>query len=164
MAVDEAGLFFGGSLVVTGLLATLAGGFAASWWQRRTGRGYAGLLAVSSILSVPTAFAAFLLPDLGAAKAALAGSMFFLFLATGPINTLILETVPIAMRASAMAGSIFAIHMFGDLWSPRIVGYLSDQWGSLQRACLWVLPGALIVCAFFWCWLLARTEKQKPPA
>jgi MFS family permease len=162
MAVDEAGLFFGGSLVITGLLATLIGGFTASWWQRRTGRGYAGVLAVSALLAVPSAFAAFLLPDLTAAKAALAASMFCLFLATGPINTLILETVPVAMRASAMAGSIFAIHMFGDLWSPRIVGLLSDQWGSLQRACLWVLPGALVVCAFFWCLLWARSGPEKP--
>jgi MFS family permease len=160
MAVDEAGIFFGGSLVVTGLVATLAGGFAATWWQRRTGRGYAGVLALSSALAAPAAFAAFLLPDLGAAKMALAAAMFFLFLTTGPVNTLILETVPVSMRATAMAGSIFAIHMFGDLWSPRIVGYLSDQWGSLQRACLWVLPGALIVCVFFWSWLLVWTNRD----
>lgn len=158
MGVDEAGLFFGGALVVTGLTATLVGGLAATWWQRRTGRGYAGLLALSSILTGPVAFAAFAIPDLGLSKVALAVAMFFLFLSTGPVNTLILETVPVAMRASAMAASIFAIHMFGDLWSPRLVGYLSDQWGDLQRACLWVLPGAFVVSAFFWCWLVVRTK------
>jgi MFS family permease len=160
MAVDEAGLFFGGALVATGLVATLVGGFAATAWQRRTGRGYAGVLAISSLLAAPAAFAAFILPDLGAAKVALAGAMFFLFLTTGPVNTLILETVPVAMRATAMAGSIFAIHMFGDLWSPRIVGYLSDHWGNLQRACLWVLPGALLASVAFWLWLLVTTGRN----
>jgi MFS family permease len=164
MAVDQAGLYFGGTLVLTGLTATLAGGLLATWWQRRTGRGYVGLLALSALLTGPLAFAAFYLPDLGAAKLALAGAMFCLFLSTGPVNTLILETVPVAMRASAMAMSIFAIHMFGDLWSPRLVGYLSDQWGDLQRACLWVLPGAFVVSAAFWLVLVAKTKRTPAAA
>jgi hypothetical protein len=37
--------------------------------------------------------------------------MFFLFLSTGPVNTLILETAPVNLRASAMAVSIFTIHL-----------------------------------------------------
>lgn len=163
MDVAAAGTFFGGALVVTGLVATLAGGFAATAWQRRTGRGYVWVLALSATLAAPTAFAAFMIADLTLAKAALAGAMFFLFLTTGPVNTLILETVPVTMRATAMAGSIFAIHMFGDLWSPRIVGQLSDHWSDLQRACLWVLPGSLIVSAVLWFWLVAWT-KREPPA
>ena len=75
--------------------------------------------------------------------------MFLLFLSTGPVNTLIIETVPINQRASAMALSIFMIHLFGDMWSPEIVGRLSDYWGSLQKAVL-ILPAALVVCAAFW--------------
>ena len=68
------------------------------------------------------------------------------------------------MRASAMAGSIFSIHMFGDLWSPRLVGHLSDRWGDLQKAALWVLPGALVVSAFFWCWLVLWTKRENARA
>jgi MFS family permease len=86
--------------------------------------------------------------------------MFLIFLSTGPVNTLILETVPVAMRATAMAGSIFAIHMFGDLWSPSIVGHLSDRWSDLQRATVTVLPVALVVSAFFWCWLVLATKPK----
>lgn len=161
MDLEAANLFFGTSLVVTGLTATLAGGFAATAWQRRTGRGYVWVIALSALVAGPTAIAAFLLPDLAQAKLALAAAMFFLFLTTGPVNTLILETVPVTMRATAVAGSIFAIHMFGDLWSPQLVGYLSDKWGDLQRACLWVLPGSLVVSAFFWCWLVAWTRGER---
>jgi hypothetical protein len=87
--------------------------------------------------------------------------MFLLFVCTGPLNTLILETVPVRLRASAVAASIFSIHMFGDLWSPKFVGYLSDRWGDLQRACLWALPGALILSTFFWCWLVVWTKREK---
>ena len=86
--------------------------------------------------------------------------MFLLFLCTGPLNTLILETVPVRMRASAVAMSIFSIHMFGDLWSPKFIGYLSDRSGDLQRACLWTLPGALVVSAVFWCWLVGFVRRD----
>ena len=91
--------------------------------------------------------------------------MFFLFLPTGPVNTLILETVPVAQRAAAMAASIFAIHAFGDLWSPGIVGWLSDHHGGLQRAVL-ILPVSLLLAAAFWLWLAmvqsysSRSSKQ----
>lgn len=163
MGLAAAGGFFGQALVITGLVATLGGGYLATMWQRKTGTGYAWVLALSSLGTAPAAFAAFTLHDLGQAKAALAVSMFLLFLCTGPVNTLILETVPVRMRASAVAASIFSIHMFGDLWSPKFIGYLSDRWGDLQRACLWALPGALVVSAAFWCWLVA-TERRKQRA
>ena len=161
---EDAGAYFGQALVIAGLIATLTGGFVATAWQKRTGRGYAGMLALSSLLTAPAAFVAFSAGDLAVSKLALAASMFLIFLSTGPVNTLILETVPVTMRATAMAGSIFAIHMFGDLWSPRIVGHFSDRWNDLQRATLWVLPGALVVSAVFWCWLVLATKPRKADA
>jgi MFS family permease len=160
MGVAEAGTFFGLALVVTGLVATLVGGFVATAWQRRTGRGYAGILALSALVAGPVAWWAFSARDLATAQVALVAAMFLLFLGTGPVNTLILETVPAGLRATAMAGSIFAIHLFGDLWSPRLVGLLSDRWGDLRLACLWVLPVALVVGAAFWLTLFVRTPRS----
>jgi MFS transporter, Spinster family, sphingosine-1-phosphate transporter len=161
MALGEADFFFGSSLAVSGLFATLLGGFAATKWQQRTGTGYASVLALSATLGAPLAFLAFTLPDLTMARAALVGAMFCVFMCTGPVNTMILETVPVAMRATAMAGSIFLIHAFGDLWSPTIVGRLSDQWGDLGKAVLVALPGALLVSAFFWIWLLIYVKRER---
>jgi MFS family permease len=162
MALDRAGFFFSASLAATGLVATLAGGFWATRWQRRTGTGYAWVLTLSAMLAAPVAFAAFTLPDLGQAKVALVATMFLLFLSTGPVNTLILETVQVALRASAMAASIFAIHLFGDLGSPTFVGFLSDRWGDLRLAVLCTLPGALIISAIFWGWLLQHVRARRP--
>jgi MFS transporter, Spinster family, sphingosine-1-phosphate transporter len=160
MDLEAANDYFGRSLVIMGLLATVGGGYVATLWQRRTGTGYAWTLTLSAVLAVPVGFAAFLLPDLAQAKLALTASMFFLFFCNGPLNTLIMETVPIGMRASAVALSIFSIHMFGDLWSPKIVGYLSTLWhDDLQRAVVWTLPGALVLSAVFWCWLLVTTKR-----
>ena len=155
MANHKADTFFGAVLVVAGLLGTLLGGFAASAWQRRNRAGYALTLGLSVAAGVPLAAAAFMVPGATASMVFLGLAMFALFLPTGPINTLLLESVPATLRASAMAVSIFVIHLFGDFWSPEIVGRLADWWGSLGRAVL-VLPVALALAAVFWLWLAAK--------
>lgn len=155
-----AAAFFGTVLFVAGLVGTLVGGFAATLWQRRNRAGYALTLGLSVLLAVPVGFAAFLLLDRLLSMACLALAMFLLFLSTGPVNTLILETVPVHLRASAMAVSIFMIHLFGDVWSPEIVGRLSTAWGSLQRAVL-ILPAVLLIGAALWLWLAVRTLRLR---
>lgn len=156
--VDDAGFFFGAVLVVAGLVGTLAGGFAATAWQKRNPAGYALTLGLSVVAAVPFATLAFLATDRAVAMTGLALAMFLLFLSTGPVNTLILETVPVNLRCSAMAMSIFTIHLFGDMWSPKIVGRLSDQWHGLQKAVL-ILPVALLIGAVFWLVLAMRTRR-----
>jgi predicted MFS family arabinose efflux permease len=161
MSVQSAAVFFGESLVMTGLVATVLGGLLATAWQRRSPAGYARVLALSSLAAVPLSLAAFLLPDATPAKAALIGAMFLIFIPTGPVNTLILESVPTGMRASAMAASIFAIHLLGDLESPNLVGIISDRLGGdLQKAVLWTLPVALAVSAVFWSRLALDSESR----
>ena len=140
VAVDKAGEFFGAVLVVAGLVGTLIGGFAATAWQKRNRAGYAWTLGLSVLVAAPLAFGAVLVGSTFWSMAFLAAAMFFLFLSTGPVNTLILETAPVNLRASAMAVSIFTIHLFGDMWSPEIVGRLADSFGgNLQKAVL-ILP------------------------
>jgi hypothetical protein len=136
----------------------LAGGFAATAWRRRNPAGYAWTLSLSALLAVPAAVAAFLASNTTVSMTCLAAAMLLIFLCTGPVNTLILETVPLNLRASAMAVSIFLIHLFGDMWSSEIVGRLSDRWGSLQQAVL-ILPGALLVSAALWVSLAIKTTR-----
>ena len=63
------------------------------------------------------------------------------------------------LRASAMAISIFMIHLFGDFWSPEIIGHLSDFLGSLKMAVL-VLPIMLLVAGGLWLGLGLKTLRQ----
>ncbi|MGA2248294.1 MAG: MFS transporter [Verrucomicrobiota bacterium] len=159
VAVDRAGEFFGIVLVVAGLVGTLIGGFAATAWRKRNPAGYAWALGLSVLVAVPLAFGAFLASSTFWSMSFLAGAMFFLFLPTGPVNTLILETAPVNLRASAMAVSIFSIHLFGDMWSPEIVGRLADSFGgNLQRAVL-ILPAALLVASGLWLALALKTKR-----
>jgi len=159
VAVEQAATFFGAVLVVAGLLGTLIGGFAATAWQKHNPAGYAWTLGLSVLAAVPLAFGAFLAPSTFWSMTLLAAAMFFLFLSTGPVNTLILETAPVNLRASAMAVSIFTIHLFGDMWSPEIVGRLADSFGgNLQKAVL-ILPGALVVAGALWLALAVKTKR-----
>ena len=162
--------FFGVVLVFAGLIGTLLGGLAATAWQKRNPAGYALMLTLSVAVAVPVALGAFLAPSLIVSMTLMGAAMFLLFLPTGPINTLIVESVPMALRASAMAASIFAIHLFGDLWSPPSIGWLADAWSStgnpevgLRQAVL-VLPGALALAVGFWGWLAWRKRRLPAPS
>ena len=169
LELHKADFFFSLSLAASGLVGTLVGGLLATAWQRRNPAGYALLLALSIAAAVPVAAAAFLSASLPVSMACLAGAMFLLFLSTGPTNTLIVESVPVALRASAMATSIFVIHLFGDFGSPPAIGKLADWLNpphaptiGLQRAVL-VLPAVLAVGAFFWGWLARRKARGTTP-
>ena len=162
--VNQAGQFFFFFLVVAGLVGTLLGGFAATAWQKKNPAGYALTLGLSVLLAVPVAAMAFWSTDKSIAMVCLAVAMLLLFFCTGPVNTLILETVPVNLRSSAMALSIFLIHLFGDMWSPEIVGRLSDSLGNLRKAVL-ILPAALFVGAVLWLVLAQKTlHKHRKPA
>jgi predicted MFS family arabinose efflux permease len=158
--------FFGGTLVVAGLLGTLIGGYAATAWHRKSRAGYAYLLTLSALATVVAATAAFWSVNAQVSMASLGAAMFFAFLPTGPINTLLLESVPVALRARAMAASLFVIHVFGDFWSPVIVGTLAD-WGyradnpasGLQNAML-ILPAVFSLSILSWGWLALRQRRR----
>ncbi len=172
MSLEGANEFIGPTLAVAGLVSTFAGGFAATAWQRRNRTGYAQMLGWSTLVSAPLALAAFMVPSTGWCMVLMAATMLALFLPTGPVNTLILETVPANLRASAMALSIFMIHLFGDMWSSKIVGYLSvrgqevhglTRAAALNHAVL-ILPLALLVGAMLWLALAWKMRGGRFPA
>lgn len=154
---EKASLFFGAVLAAAGLVGTLAGGLLATAWHKRTPGGYAWLCSLSVLAGVPTSLIAFLAPNPVVSMVFLGVSMVLLFLSTGPINTLLLESVPANLRASAVAVSIFMMHLFGDFWSPEIVGRLSDAFNSLRLAVL-ILPVALLIGGILWLFLARRME------
>ncbi len=162
--------FFGGVLVIGGLLGTLAGGFAATAWKRKSRAGYAYLITLAAFLTLISAALAFLEDGLTASMIFLGAAIFLSFLPTGPQVTLQIEAVPAHLRASAMAASIFVIHLLGDFLSPALVGYLAD-WGhdparpgaGLQHA-MFILPAAMGIAVLFWGWLAWRQAARTAPA
>lgn len=156
MTKVEAGRYYGLLVLAAGFISTFGGGFAATQWRKRNPAAYGLTLGISTLLAVPFSTWAFLGGNPAAIKTGLGAAIFLLFLGTGPVNTLILETVPINLRASAMAMSIFMIHLFGDFWSPELIGHASDFLGSLGRAVL-ILPFMLFLAGSLWLILAFKT-------
>ena len=159
MTLVAAAKTFGVMLAIAGILGTFIGGYAATAWHKRNPAAYAWVLGLSVLIAVPAATGAFLARSQTSAMIFLAAAMFLLFLGAGPVNTLILESVPPNLRASAMALSIFLIHLFGDVPSPLLVGWLSDVGGSLRKSLL-ILPVALGACSALWLWLAMRMRRS----
>jgi hypothetical protein len=70
-------------------------------------------------------------------------------MSAAPINAIMLRTAPVHLRANAMALGIFSIHLFGDLWSPSLLGLLLDHL-TLVAAMLALPAGFAIAAAVWW--------------
>lgn len=162
---ETANYYFGLITVVSGVIGTFLGGH----WGDRAQRalppvtvdtaydahankvGVNALLRISAIGMVwaaPLAAAAFLMPTPLTFFAAAFLAEIGLFLSTSPVNAIGLRGVPPELRASAMAAMIFSIHLFGDLWSPSLLGLLKDLFDP--TIAMMALPLTFAVSAFVW--------------
>ena len=144
----SADLMLGVITLITGIGGTFAGGFLGDALARRMRQAYLYVSGFSMLLAVPFAWVAFRAESPTVYGAALFCGELLAFLSTGPINVVIVNSVPVGMRATAVAVSIFTIHLLGDATSPAIIGALSDVAG-LGRAVL-LVPVAVAVSGVVW--------------
>lgn len=173
LELREADLYFGGVTAVTGLVGTVLGGFIA---DRTPGedraRACLRVCAYSSAIAAPLALAAFLAPSVLGFFVALGACQLAIFVSISPTNAALLSTVPTWLRATAMAVSIFMIHLLGDLISPPLIGAMSDRFGDSAARCsgaaglqlgMYLLPAALALSAVAW-WRGSRGAHASSPA
>src|SRR5262249_25167086 len=53
-----------------------------------------------------------------------------MFVNTGPCNAIIGNVVQPNLRAAAYSIAIFSVHFLGDIWSPSLIGRISDIFGD----------------------------------
>jgi MFS family permease len=140
---------FGTILAVAGLGATLSGGYLADWLRKKIRGAYFAVSGIGMLIGLPMFWLALTTPlPLGWLFVFLA--VFFLFFNTGPSNTALANVAPPALRSSAFAMNILVIHLFGDVISPPIVGWIDDR-ASLRLGLL-LLAGPIALAGFFWLW------------
>jgi predicted MFS family arabinose efflux permease len=155
--VAKGNTLFGATTVLAGILGTLAGGWLGDRWQKRSGKGYLLVSGWGFLIGAPFAALAILTPGLTSCMTAIFIAEFFLFLNTGPLNTVIINVTNPAVRAMAFAVNIFFIHALGDAVSPTVLGWLSDQWDL--RSALLITPLAMALAGLF-CFLCGRFVVQ----
>ncbi len=128
MTLASANLVSGGALLVGGLTGILLGGklldreclnHPDAWGFRTT---LAGLLMAGAgvLLVLVTGSHIMLFPELWL-------STFGLFLGMVPVNCLILKRNPPVLSAPLMGLCLLFTHVFGDLPSPSLIGWMSGQ-------------------------------------
>lgn len=162
-------------LALTGFAGTALGGWLGDRWRGGGGdrtRASLQVCAIFTALAAPFALLTLLAGSPTLFFASIGVTEFFLFVSTAPVNAALLGSVPASLRASGMAMSIFAIHLFGDLISPPMVGSISDlvrggadphadAGHSLQTA-MFLLPAMIALGAALW-WLGSRGAGAPAP-
>ena len=157
---SEATVNFGTIVVVTGFIGTFVGGWMGDYFAKNSRQAYLWLSAAATLVAAPFVWLALTTTSTSLYTAYMVTAQLLLFLSTGPINAAIINLVIASERATAIALSVFAIHLLGDALSPLMVGALSDAF-SLQEA-IKILPVAVLVGGFVWVWA-ARAQATSAP-
>lgn len=122
---------FGALVVVTGLGATLLGGWAGDALRQRYAGSYFLVAGLGMLAGFPF-FVAVLYAPFPWAWPLIGVAVFFLFFNTGPTNTILANVTHPSLRAPGFALNILVIHALGDAISPPILGALGGYLGMTQ--------------------------------
>jgi len=149
MELSAAAGLTGAATVVGGLAGTLTGGLLADWLKKKTKSPYFALSSLSMIPAAGFALLAITAESRLVIGAAILLAQFFMWFYNGPINAIIVNSVPAAMRARAVSMSILFIHLFGDAISPTMIGVISDRTGDLMNGMM-LIPVMMLLGAAIW--------------
>lgn len=146
---------FGAAAGLGGLLGSMIGGFLYDRQRTASARDDDDLAvgiklcAYTTFLSLPLVVGAFLYASASTFYLLVAPALVLLFTSNAPVNAVIMRSAPPHLRPQAMGVTIAVIHLFGDSWSPPLVGFVSDCTGSLRTGCL-AFPVSLLIAALLW--------------
>lgn len=151
---------FGGIMVVCGITSTLLGGWLGDWYRKYNSGSYFIVSAIGIVIS-----ALFIVLMINTTFPLAWGwlffAVFFLFLNTGPSNTILANVTSPTVRANAFALNILVIHALGDAISPPILGAIAGKsWGMA----LYLVAAVMVLAALFWFWGAAYLERDTQKA
>src|SRR3954453_23406999 len=144
----DATISFGAIVVFTGFAGTFLGGWLGDYLLTKTKQAYLWVCGISMLLAAPVTWVAFTQTNKSVYMPAIVIREIFVFASPGPIHSAIVNLVSPTERASAVALSIFMMHILGDVPSPPLIGYLSDLHG-LASAFL-IVPVAILISGVIW--------------
>lgn len=145
---ESATTHFGAVVVVTGILGTLAGGWLSDRWSRTNPAAPIWIGGLACLFGAPLIALALQPQPLLPFWPLVIGAELLIFMATGPINVAIIKAAPENLRGAGVALSILLIHIFGDVPSPPLVGWISDSVGLATGIAL--VPISIGLGSLFW--------------
>ena len=130
LSAAVAGQRIGLLLVGAGLLGILLGMFLPDILYKVTKRAYLLLAAAAVCFAIPLGLFGILDRNTSSSLTYLFCASVLLSMVLGPCNTITANVVAPSRRAAAYAAFIFFIHLFGDISSPIILGWVSDYFGE----------------------------------
>ncbi|HEY2760463.1 MAG TPA: MFS transporter [Pirellulales bacterium] len=132
-ALTDANWVFGLIVVISGLAATLTGGWLGDKLRSRWSGSYFLVSGWGMLIALPFFLAALFVPF------PMAWIMIFitccgLFFNTGPSNTILANVTRPSIRAAGFALNIFIIHVLGDAISPPLIGKINELFGEPVEA------------------------------
>lgn len=165
MTVQMAGTINGIIVVVGGLTGALFGGMMSDVTNKyiTTRHPYFLISGLSMMISAMSAsFAIYMWQNLLSVVLTMFSlAVFFGWWFNGPINGIIQNCVPARLRTQANGMGALFIHLFGDAFSPSIIGIISDQNAGNLRGALLVVPISFAISSILWIigWLVVPTPK-----
>jgi MFS transporter, Spinster family, sphingosine-1-phosphate transporter len=125
-SLPHVNFIFGLLTVITGIVATLLGGWVGDRLRPRYSGSYFLVSGVGLLAGFPLVLAMLVVP-FPMAWICVFFAEFCLFFNTGPSNTILANATPASIRATAFAVNIFVIHLLGDAISPWLIGWIADR-------------------------------------
>lgn len=160
-------------LVISSFIGIALGTFLADILYKFTKRAYLLLAALAVMAAIPLGAIGILDPVYKSSLVFLFGASLLMSMVLGPCNAVTANVVPASRRAAAYAAFIFSMHLFGDISSQVMLGWISDLFGTpnvanssigkffasigaapvddtnLSVAMLAVVPALALGCVFF---------------
>jgi predicted MFS family arabinose efflux permease len=130
MDAFQAGVWIGGLTAGAGLVGIVLGTWAADALLIRTRRAYLLWPAFAVAVAVPCGTGAILATGRTTSMILLFVTSVMMASVLGPSNTVTANVVPANRRAAGYALCIFLVHLFGDISSPLMIGYISEFFGT----------------------------------
>jgi len=127
MSATGAAITLGVVSLVAGATGTFGGGWLADRLKTRRHNAYFMVCAVSTLLGIVPTLGVLIADDPRVFLPSIFFAVMLLFVSNAPFHAILLESVPVHVRAMAVALNIVIIHTFGDAISRALVGVVSDS-------------------------------------
>jgi MFS-type transporter involved in bile tolerance (Atg22 family) len=143
----DASSIFASGWVSVGLIGVLLGGWIGGVWRRRNPFAYPLVATMGCAITAPALFAAFLGQNQAASHVFILLEIFFTCFCLGPVNALLIETVPVAQRSAASAVTVICANGLSNVISADLIGAISDK--ANLRVGMLVAPVAFVLSGLF---------------